>query len=359
MSRHTESFQLRENLPLAPYTTLGVGGPARFFVEATDEGQVLDALKLAKSRDWAVFVMGGGSNLLVSDDGFPGLVLRVALKGIRFDGGRSGTMAAAAGEEWDGFVSRCVELNLAGLECLSGIPGTVGGTPIQNVGAYGQEVSETIAVIRVLDRKDQSILHLKASECGFSYRSSIFNHEQRNRYIVLNVSFSLKTQGLPCLRYADLQRRFAGKQPHPSIAEVRQAVLEIRASKSMLLRPGDSDSQSAGSFFKNPILTEEAFRRTEEMARGAGRLAADEKLPRYDAAPGMLKLPAAWLIERAGFSRGCSRGRVGLSSKHALAIINRGGASAREVVDFMNEIQIGVRATFGLDLIPEPVFVGF
>jgi UDP-N-acetylmuramate dehydrogenase len=359
MSRRAESFPLRENLPLSDFTTLRVGGPARYFVEATDEGRILEALNLAKARAWPVLVMGGGSNLLVSDDGFPGLVLHIALKGIQIESSGNGKISAAAGEEWDHFVSRCVEMNLAGLECLSGIPGTVGGTPVQNVGAYGQEVSETITVVRVLNREDHSILQLKGSECGFSYRSSIFNHEQKDRHIVLGVCFSLAAGGLPCLRYAELQRRFSGIRPPPSIAEVRQAILDIRAAKSMLLRPGDPDSQSAGSFFKNPILTEEALGRAEESARERGRLAVDEKLPKYDTAPGMFKVPAAWLIERAGFARGFCRGRVGLSSKHALAIINRGGASAREVLSFMQEIQTEVSAIFGIDLIPEPVLVGF
>jgi UDP-N-acetylmuramate dehydrogenase len=359
MPRHAESLQLLENLALADFTTLRVGGPARYFVEATHEDQVADALSLARARSWPVFVMGGGSNLLVSDEGFPGLVLRIALKGMQIDSGGSGAASAAAGEEWDDFVSRCVEMSLAGLECLSGIPGTVGGTPIQNVGAYGQDVSETITAITVLRREDNAILKLRGSECGFGYRSSIFNQEKRDRYIVLNVSFGLNTGGPPCLRYADLQRRFPDNRSSPSIADIRQAILEIRAGKAMLLRTGDPDSLSAGSFFKNPILTGEDLARVERRARASSRLPDAENLPRYDAAPGTFKVPAAWLIERAGFPRGCSRGRVGLSSKHALAIINRGGASAREVVGFMNEIQTEVRTVFGVDLIPEPVFVGF
>jgi len=359
MARHAESLQLLENLSLADYTTLGVGGPARYFVEATRENHVADALNLARANNWPVFVMGGGSNLLVSDDGFPGLVLHMALKGIRIDHGSSGAVSAAAGEEWDDFVSRCVEMNLAGLECLSGIPGTVGGTPIQNVGAYGQDVSETTTEVTVLSRQDNSILHFKGMDCGFGYRSSIFNQGGRDRYIVLHVSFRLVPGGTPCLRYADLQRRFSGTRSLPSIAEIRQAVLEIRAGKSMLLRAGDPDSQSAGSFFKNPILSEQDLRRVEKRIHASSRLPADEELPRYVAGPGTFKVPAAWLIERAGFPRGCSRGRVGLSSKHALAIINRGGATAREIVDFTKEIQTEVRAVSGLELIPEPVFVGF
>jgi UDP-N-acetylmuramate dehydrogenase len=251
-----------------------------------------------------------------------------------------------------------VERNLAGIECLSGIPGTVGGTPIQNVGAYGQDVGETITAVRVLDKADRSIRQIEAADCRFSYRSSIFNSTDRDRYIVLEISFALRPGGLPCLRYADLQKRFAGRTDAPSLPEVRRAILEIRAAKAMVISPGDPDSRSAGSFFKNPLVTGEGLRCIETTARRSGRLPAGEALPVF-AVAGTYKLPAAWLIERAGFPRGCKRGAVGLSSKHALAIVNRGGATARDVLDFMNEIQHGVRAAFGVDLTPEPVFVGF
>ncbi len=359
MSRPSPSAELIENQPLAPFTTLGVGGPARFFIEANDEAQILGALELAEVNGWPVFVLGGGSNILVADEGFPGLVVRIALKGIRFDEKDSGKVKVAAGEDWDTFVLRCVDQSLAGVECLSGIPGTVGGTPIQNVGAYGQDVSESIVSIRALDREDRAVRQLEAGECGFSYRASIFNTEQRDRYIVFSVVFALRPGGLPCLRYTDLRRRFAGKGIPPSIAEVRHAVMEIRTSKAMVLRPDDPDSRSAGSFFKNALASQEAVRKIEESARANGRLGDHETLPQFETPNGMLKLPAAWLVERAGFTRGCTRGSVGLSSKHALAIVNRGGATARDVMNFMREIQSGVNAAFGVNLVPEPVFVGF
>ncbi len=359
MIRSSASALLKENQPLAPFTTLGVGGPARFFMEARAEGQVLDAFEFAEERGCPLFVLGGGSNLLVSDDGFPGLVLRIALKGVWFDEKEEGCAVAAAGEDWDSFVLRCVEQNLSGVECLSGIPGTVGGTPIQNVGAYGQDVSQSIVSVSALDRKTREVRQVRAAECGFSYRSSLFNSEWKNRYVILSVAYALRPGGSPCIRYADLRERFAGERNPPSIAEIRRAVLEIRAGKGMLIRAEDPDSRSAGSFFKNVLVSVETARRVEEVARRRGSLAGGQGLPGFGTPEGVIKLPAAWLIEKSGFARGYARGRVGLSSKHALAIVNRGGATAREVLDLVREIQSGVREAFGLDLVPEPVFVGF
>jgi len=353
------SLTIKENQALAPLTTLGVGGPARYFVEANEEYQLLEALESADANEWPLFVLGGGSNLLVSDEGFPGLVVKVSLKGIRFDEAARGGVAASAGEEWDAFVERCVERDLAGVECLSGIPGTVGGTPIQNVGAYGQDVGQIISSVRVLDRVSNTVRQMKRTECGFSYRSSIFNTDDARRYIILGVAFSLEPGGCACIRYGDLQKRFGSEGASPTIAEVRSAVLEIRASKGMLIRPGDPDCRSAGSFFKNPLVIEEKARQIEELERRSGFLAPGQALPGFAAPDGNVKLPAAWLIERAGFSRGYTRGRVGLSTKHTLAIVNHGGATASEVLDLMREIQSGVAAAFGVDLQPEPVFVGF
>lgn len=348
---------VKEDVPLAPFTTLGVGGPARYFIEAGEDGRLLEALELAEAREWPIFILGGGSNLLVSDEGFPGLVVRIAMKGIRFD--RAGSAEASAGEEWDPFVQLCVDRNLAGVECLSGIPGTVGGTPIQNVGAYGQDVSQTITSVRVLDRISSTIESIGAGECGFSYRSSRFNTDGLRRFVVLSVGFSLKPGGSAKVDYKDLAKRFASRDIPPTIAEVRQAVLEIRADKGMLIRPGDPDCRSAGSFFKNPLVSRDRASRIEQLARERGDLRPGENLPGFGVENENVKLPAAWLIEKAGFSRGYARGRAGLSTKHTLAIVNRGGATAREIVDLMREVQSGVNATFGIDLQPEPVFVGF
>jgi UDP-N-acetylmuramate dehydrogenase len=348
-----------ENVPLAPFTTLGIGGPARFLVQATEEDRVLEALDFADNRGIPVFILGGGSNTLIADSGFPGLVLRVALYGIRHhDSGQNGVFTAAAGEDWDPVVRMAVERNWAGIECLSGIPGTVGGTPVQNVGAYGEEVSEVIVNVRVLDREKRSISELSNAQCGFTYRTSIFNTTMRDRYIVLSVTYALRVNGKTQIEYSDLQRYFAGRPGNPSLAEVREAVLDIRASKAMLLISGDSDSRSAGSFFKNPIVSEAAYLEIQETARRSGFLSDAEALPRYKA-PNGVKVPAAWLIERSGFPKGYRRGRVGLSSKHTLALVNRGGGTAEDVLNLAREIQTGVRTTFGVDLIPEPVFVGF
>ena len=348
---------VRENVPLAPFTTLGIGGPARFLIEVQTEAQVMDALELAAARSLPVFVLGGGSNILVSDAGFPGLVIKIALRGVEQTNG--GTIAAAAGEDWDPFVRRCVEQDLAGIECLSGIPGTVGGTPVQNVGAYGQEVSDVIVSVRVLDRKTQQVAELSNEECGFAYRTSIFNTSHRERYVVLSVSYSLQAGGEPWVAYPDVVRCFEGRTDRPGLAAVREAVLRIRESKSMVAGSGDPDVRSAGSFFKNPIVPADMTANIEEAARRHGLLQEREAMPRQPMPGSMVKLPAAWLVEHAGFAKGYSRGRVGLSSKHALALINRGGATAQELLDLVRDIQTAVRALFDVELVPEPVFVGF
>ncbi|MBP6824122.1 MAG: UDP-N-acetylmuramate dehydrogenase, partial [Acidobacteria bacterium] len=241
--------------------------------------------------------------------------------------------------------------NLAGVECLSGIPGLVGGTPVQNVGAYGQEVSETITKVRAFDRQTKQIVELSNAGCGFSYRTSIFNSTERNRYIVLAVSFALKANGEPALLYPDVKNFFVGRSGEPTLAEVRQAVIEIRSRKGMVIVPDDPDCRSAGSFFKNPVISVQAFAKLEA--------AAGERPPSFPAADGNVKVPAAWLIERAGFQRGYSKGRIGISSKHTLAIINRGEATAQEVLDLIAEIQAGVQIKFGIALLPEPIFIGF
>jgi len=357
MRSSPSSSDFRENVPLAPFTSLGVGGPARVLAEAQTEGQVIDTLEFADMHGLPVFILGGGTNILVSDAGFPGLVIRISLRGIEKT--TSGLVTAGAGEEWDPFVSRCVEQNLAGIECLSGIPGTVGGTPVQNVGAYGQEVAEVIVSVRAVDRKTRQVVVMSNEECGFAYRTGVFNTADRDRYVVLSVTYDLRAAGEPRITYPDLLRGFAGRTGRPSLAEVRAAVLRIREAKSMVLRPGDPDGRSAGSFFKNPVVPQDRIPLIEDAARRLGRMPAGESMPRYAMPDGMVKLPAAWLIEHAGFAKGYSRGRAGLSSKHALALINRGGATAQELLDLMHEIQSAVHHSFGIELVPEPVFVGF
>jgi UDP-N-acetylmuramate dehydrogenase len=348
---------LLENIPLAQLTTFKIGGPAKYFVEAKNVGEVQEAATFARSRDLPLFVLGGGSNLLVADAGWAGLVLKVALQGIdqrsgHDDDGKT-LFDAGAGESWDKFVSRAVIARCAGVECLSGIPGSVGGTPVQNVGAYGQEVSETIASVQVLDLKDRQVRELCPEACGFSYRASIFNTTERGRFIVLRVTYALTPGGSPRITYADLKHHFEGRETAPNLAETREAVRHIRALKGMLIVPGDPDCQSAGSFFKNPVLSQEQHEDLKQRAATRGFT-----LPNYPALETRKKVSAAWLVERSGFAKGFGFGRVGISSKHALAIVNRGGATAADVLALKEQIQHRVEEIWGVHLEPEPVMVG-
>jgi len=348
-----------ENKPLASYTTFGIGGPARWFTAAGTEEEIVEAYLWAAEQGVPLFVLGGGSNLLVSDKGFNGLVLKVDLKGItrinqaHEPGGTE--FQVAAGEDWDRFVQHTVENGCAGVECLAGIPGTVGGTPVQNVGAYGQEVASTIVRVRTFDRQMQEFVELGVDECGFSYRRSRFNSVDRGRFIVTRVDYQLTPGGDPTLRYADLQRAFpVGHKA--SLAEVANAVRRIRQSKGMLLAEGDPDCRSAGSFFKNPIVSKEQLDAFVE--------AGAEPPPCFPAGPdlenaGWVKVPAAWLIEHAGFHKGYAFGAAGVSSRHTLALVNRGGATAEAVLALAHAIATAVETRFGIRLEMEPVMVGF
>jgi len=345
-------MEIQQNVALAPLTTLGVGGCARFFVEAETVGDVEEAVGFARGRELPLFVLGGGSNLLVSDRGWDGLVLQVGILGIE-EPSRT-IVDVGAGVDWDELVAHCGARNFGGIECLSGIPGSVGGTPVQNVGAYGQEVSETIVSVLAFDLGENWVRELKAAECGFSYRSSIFNTSQRGRYIILRVTYQLFPDVKPSLRYGDLQKYFAGRDGTPSLSEVREAVRTIRASKGMLISAGDPDSRSAGSFFKNPVLSTAQH---GELVRRAGERGLE--VPSYPALAQQRKVSAAWLVETSGFRKGYVKGNAGISGKHALAIVNRGGATAAEIVALKDEIQARVEQLWGVRLEPEPVFVGF
>jgi UDP-N-acetylmuramate dehydrogenase len=348
---------LQENIPLAPLTTLRIGGPARFFVEAQSRAEVEEAIAFARSRTLPVLVLGGGSNLLIADSGWPGLVLKVAIPGIeRSSQENDGKVLfeVGAGESWDRFVSQSVMAQCAGVECLSGIPGSVGGTPVQNVGAYGQEVSETIESVEVFDFRDNQICELCREACGFAYRSSIFNTSERGRFIILRVTYALTPGGEAHIEYADLKRHFEGRETRPNLAETREAVRHIRARKGMLITPGDPDSQSAGSFFKNPVLTEQQHADLEKRAAAKALF-----IPSYPALGQTHKVSAAWLVEHSGFARGYALGRVAISRKHALAIVNRGEATAAEVLALKDQIQHRVEEIWGVRLEPEPVMVGF
>ncbi len=349
---------LLENIPLAPLTTIKIGGPARFFVAATNIGEVQEAVTWTRSRNLPLFVLGGGSNLVVADSGWPGLVLKVAIPGIERRPGvdESGKILfdVGAGECWDKFVSDAVRARCAGVECLSGIPGSVGGTPVQNVGAYGQEVSETIASVQVLDLKDGQVRELCREACEFSYRASIFNTSNRGRFVVLQVTYALTPGGAPRIVYADLKRHFEGRETSPDLAETREAVRHIRALKGMLIIPGEPDCQSAGSFFKNPVLSEEQHEDLKKRVAARGLT-----VPSYPALESRKKVSAAWLVEHSGFAKGFGFHRVGISTRHALAIVNRGGATAAEVLALKDQIQHRVEEIWGIQLEPEPVLVGF
>lgn len=340
---------------MAPLTTFQVGGPARFFTEARSEHDVQDGVEYAKEHHLPLFVLGGGSNLVVADAGFPGLVVKIGLSGIRMES--EGVFRAAAGEDWDPLVALAVSRNCAGLECLSGIPGSVGGTPVQNVGAYGQEVSQTIIRVRVLDVTTGKVLDLDRAACGFAYRTSIFNTSQRGKYIVLEVAYRLQPGGAPEIQYADVKKCFSGEgHSSPTLQQVRDAVRRIRLSKAMLLVSGDEDCRSAGSFFKNPVVSPAEAGRIQALAE---QRVPGKALPRYPAQDGKVKLAAAWLVEQAGFNKGYSRGPVGISRKHSLAIVNRGSAKAQDIIALKDEVQKKVFDVWGVELHPEPAFVGF
>ena len=339
-------MEFREQVPLASYTTFRIGGPARWFAEAGSEEEIRAAVTFARARRLPLFILGGGSNLLVSDEGFPGLVLHIANKGIDQ---QDDTFRVAAGEDWDHFVSYAVAKNYAGIECLAGIPGTVGGTPVQNVGAYGQEVAETIANVRVLDLTTLSSEELSPQACGFAYRSSIFNSTERGRYIVTRADYKLTENGAPRIAYADLKKHFAGTVS-PLLAEVSAAVRSIRHQKGMLIVANDPDCRSAGSFFKNPVVP------AEHYARIAAQHGAE--VPHYPAPGGQIKLAAAWLLDQAGFHKGYALGQAGISSRHTLALVNKGQASAADILALRDRIIAEVETKFQIRLEPEPVWLG-
>lgn len=343
----------QRDVPLAPLTTLRLGGPAARLVEATDERQIAAAVRDADAAGTPVLLLGGGSNLVLGDAGWPGLVVLLRSRGVQVsvDGDRV-TLTVAAGEPWDALVARCVVEGWSGVEALSGIPGMAGATPVQNVGAYGQEVADTIVSVRVFDRERARLCELSADDCRFSYRHSVFKASER--YVVLSVTFGLtrSAESAP-VRYAELATALGvpvgARAP---LDAVRKAVLELRRGKGMVHDPDDRDTWSAGSFFTNPVVSQ------DERAAFERRLPPGTDYPHWPAGDGHTKLSAAWLIEHAGFTKGYRRGRVGLSTKHTLALTNRGGARTSELVAFAREIRDGVRERYDVELRPEPLLVG-
>jgi UDP-N-acetylmuramate dehydrogenase len=351
---------IREYISLAPLTTLRIGGPARFFAEAHSGEEMLAGIRWASNRSLPVFVLGGGSNIVVCDQGFPGLVIRNAISGIQISPETlsSTLLTAGGGDQWDDVVKIAVAANLAGIECLSGIPGSVGATPIQNVGAYGQEVSETIVRLAALDTQTGAMLTIDSSECGFGYRTSRFKTNDSGRFVITSVTYRLHSDREPRVEYAELRRYLDARGTRrPTVAEVRDAVLAIRKAKSMVIDAADPDSRSVGSFFVNPVVATDALAEIERALDEGTRGPA--KVPSFTTPGGMVKLSAAWLIEHAGFAKGYRYGGVGLSSRHSLAIVAREGGTAREVIELAGKIQEEVANRFGIRLVREPILVGF
>ncbi|HET8645050.1 MAG TPA: UDP-N-acetylmuramate dehydrogenase [Vicinamibacteria bacterium] len=352
-----ERLSLQEQVPLAQFSTLGVGGPARHYLRAQDADTVAAGVRWAAERGLPLLLLGGGSNLVISDHGFEGLVLHLALRSVAFTSDHEGALVhAAAGEPWDELVEAAVERGWGGMECLSGIPGSVGATPIQNVGAYGQDVSETITHLAALDTRTGETVTFTNEECGFGYRDSRFKREDRGRYVILGVTYVLQPGGKPALRYPELARHLEAAERTPTLAEVRRAVIELRRRKSMVVDPEDPNRRSVGSFFMNPLVDEGTAEAVRAALRRQGREEEATKMPAYPAGA-RVKLSAAWLIERAGVTRGYGNGRVGVSTNHTLALVNRGEATAAEVVALAREVRARVRDAFGITLVPEPVFV--
>jgi len=335
-------------VPLADRTTLRLGGPARRLVEVADEAELVDLVRRLDREGEPVLVLGGGSNLVVADAGFAGTVVAVGTRGVSVTGeGETARVDLAAGEPWDDAVARAVADGLSGVEALSGIPGSSGATPIQNVGAYGQQVADVLSGVRVLDRGSGRVVDLEPAACGFGYRDSAFKRSP-GRYLVLSVTLRLSRSGASQpVRYAELAAALGVPVGATvPLADARSAVLGLRRSKGMVLDADDPDTVSVGSFFTNPLLS------------AAEAAALPVAAPRFPQPDGRVKTSAAWLIEHAGFGRGYGHGPVRISGKHALALTNRGGATTEDLLALAGEIRTGVRAAYGVDLVAEPVLVG-
>jgi UDP-N-acetylmuramate dehydrogenase len=344
----------RESAQLSEHTTIGLGGPARLFIDCDSVESVRSAILFARENGKRWIILGDGSNVIFPDHGFDGLVVRMSIRGIqRSDQDRTAILSAAAGENWDGLVKRSVDEGLAGIECLSGIPGRVGATPLQNVGAYGQEVAESIVSVHALNSSRLEPVQFSARECGFGYRSSRFKGADAGQYIVTEVRFKLRKNGDPRIAYPELSEylgrvsRSAGERP--DLRAVRSAVLALRRKKSMIIDPADPNARSVGSFFINPVLSTEQYRDLQDRWKATGNAA---KIMHYPVSGGV-KIPAAWLVEHTGFPRGYRRKGAGISANHALALVNRGGTT-QELLDLASEIQDAVLEKFGIRLEREP-----
>ena len=345
-------LRIESQVPLAPHTTLELGGPAEYFALIDQRSALEEALAWAAERKLPVTVLGGGSNVVVNDAGVRGLVLKLATRGVRYeDVGSEVLVSVEAGEPWDALVAQCVSRGLGGLECMSGIPGSAGAGPIQNIGAYGQEISQCVRAVEVLDRASLRSQWLQADQCGFGYRHSRFK-AQPERELVLSLQLGLEPGAAACLRYTELAQVFAAHSGKPSLAEVRHAVLQLRRGKSMLLDAQDPNRRSAGSFFLNPILD-------PDEAERIARLVPGTRMPRYPQPDGRVKLSAAWLIEQAGTHKGERHGPVGISTRHTLALVHHGGGTSRELLALATLVRERVQKSFAVTLSLEPVCIGF
>jgi UDP-N-acetylmuramate dehydrogenase len=353
--QQTSSFQIdsksliQKDITLAGFTTLGIGGRAKWFCRASNLEEVCFAIEFAAQVGAPVLFLGGGSNLVISDEGFKGLVIFNQIKGrqiIREDE-ETATIRIKSGENWDQFVQWAVERNYCGIESLSGIPGTVGGTPIQNVGAYGQEVSDVITSVEALELPACRMKKFLQDECGFSYRKSRFNTSDKNKYFIYSVEFTLRKNSGPRITYPELKSELP---PNPTIKDIRNTVINIRKRKSMVIDENDRNSRSVGSFFKNPIINSESVERIEKVV--------GQSPPQFPQTDRMVKIPAAWLIEKAGFNKGYRAGNVGISENHTLALVNFGGGTAEELISLAKTIRLRVSQKFGILLEAEPTLIG-
>lgn len=332
-------MSIQENVILAPFTTFKLGGPAKYFCRAKSEAELIEAVKFAKSKDLPILVIGGGSNLLISDAGFNGLVVRNEIMGIEWKDTEGGSVIvrAGAGEDWEGLVGQTVERGLYGLECLSSIPGTVGASPVQNIGAYGVDVSKAVQSVRVLDTVSMQVIELSNADCHFAYRDSIFKHE-KGRYIVTAVVYLLKKDGKVDISYKDVKEYFAKKKiVSPTLAEVRQAVIEIRKNKL----PDWTKWGTAGSFFKNPIISSEEFALLKERY---------PEMPSYPEPDGRVKVSLGWILDKLCDARGLIIGNVSTHDKQALVVVAKPGATATEVVAFAQELMRRVKDKTGIEI---------
>lgn len=338
----------QENVELAPHTTMQLGGPARYFVAVSSVEELKAALQIAQEKKLRVHILAGGSNTVFSDDGFDGLVINIDLKGISFvDDGDDVIITAQAGEAWEPLAKETVERNLAGFECLAGIPGSVGATPVQNVGAYGQDVSQTIEKVTALDRESLEIVEFSNADCQFSYRMSRFKGTDADAYVIMAVTYRLKKNGAPTLEYQQVIDTVGSE---PTLQKARAVVLALRKSKSMVVDPTDVNTRSCGSFFTNPIVSEEELQRVISIAQEHG-IGDVPRFPHEDAA---FTVPAAWLIEHAGWHKGLRQGGVGISDNHPLALVNYNGTT-NELLSLARDIQESVQEKFGVALVQEPI----